>query len=114
MTLIRVALSRFECVNLKLQIAEALGLDASDISTVETAYEGISIFSLDASKVTTLKSIRNISVQLIDQPTALALLEPIDTNTNSSFKCLSNVDAVEQYRYFNQILPLQKETGVKR
>ena len=70
------------------------------------------ILSIDASKIVKLKSIRKIYLQFIDQPMVLALLEPTKAYIKLTFTCFYNIDAVEQYWYFNQVLYMQKSSGV--
>lgn len=98
----------------KLQLQSSFELEDLDIVVAPSNYAGINILTLNESAASTLSSIRNIEVLLLDEVTADELQHPSVASDALSFKSLDGVDEREQYEHLSQLLHIQKATRGKR
>lgn len=98
----------------KLQLLSSLELEEANIVVAPSNYGGITILNLDESAVSTLNSIRNIEVLLLDEVSAAELQQRSSANNSLSFKSLDGVDELEQYEHLSQLLHIKKATRNKR
>jgi len=70
----KLALGASKLDALKLQLLALLQLEKVDIILTATICTGITMFNLDESAVSTLRSIRNIEAILLDEVAATKLL----------------------------------------
>ena len=98
----------------KLQLLSSLELQEVNIIAAPTNCAGITLFDLNESAVSTLSSIRNIEVLLLDEEAAAKLTQSSTANEILSFKSLDGVDEREQYEHLSQLLHIQKATRNKR
>ena len=98
----------------KNQLLSMLDCVTEAISATPTKYAGITLLNLDKIAASTLISMRNIEVLLIDEAAAAELVNPNSAEENYSFKSLASVDEREQYEHLSQLLHIQKATRDKR
>ena len=98
----------------KLQLLSSLELKEVNIVAAPTNYGGITILNVDESAGSTLSSIRNIEVLLLDELAAAELQQPSTASDMPSFNSLDGVDEREQYEHLSQVLHIQKATRNKR
>jgi len=111
---IRLAVRASKIDAVKLQLLSSLELEEVNIVVAPSNYGGITILNLDESAFSTLNSIRNIEVLLLDEVAAAELRQPSVASDALSFKPLDNVNEREQYEHLSQLLHIQKATRDKR
>ena len=99
---------------IKHQLLTSLEVSAEDIVASPTKYGGITILNIDENAISTLRSIRNIEVLLLDEEAAAKLKQSSTADETLSFKSLDGVDELEQYEHLSQLLHIQKATRDKR
>ena len=80
---------------IKTQLQTSLEVSAEDIVASPTKYGGITILNLDENAISTLSSMRNIEVLLLDEEAAAKLKQSSTVDETLSFKSLDSVDERE-------------------
>ena len=110
----KLAVSASKVDAVRLQLQSSLEFQEVNIVAAPTKHAGITLLNLDESAVSTLSSIRNIEVLLLDEEVAAKLKQSSTANETISFKSLDGVDEREQYEHLSQLLHIQKATRDKR